>query len=294
VAEKTADFAITPSESVISYNTWPDGSKPKVQGIAACLQDSTSAIVTLKDSGLDRPNKLDGKRYASYGARYEGRIVQTMIKHDGGKGDYQELALPMLGIWNSLVKKEAEATWVFLGWEGVEAKMKGIALNTFKLEDYGVKYGYSPLLVTHPDTLSSKPDMVRAFLSATAQGFEFAAAHPEVAAEQFLSAVSKAYASCPLPEPLDKDMVKEAQVFTASHYLNSDGRWGVMQPKVWDDFLDWLCANGLLTTKVQSRASASDKSTSLDGLRQGDVGEPIPREAISSKSLFTNDFLPKS
>eukprot|EP00983_Pelagomonas_calceolata_P095840 1158060-Pelagomonas_calceolata.AAC.11 len=111
VAEKTADFAITPSESVISYNTWPDGSKPKVQGIAACLQDSTSAselfvhhmrgalptcrVVTLKDSGLDRPNKLDGKhkkgmraninpgidiRYASYGARYEGRIVQMFVE----------------------------------------------------------------------------------------------------------------------------------------------------------------------------------------------------------------------
>ncbi|KAF5842796.1 NMT1/THI5 like-domain-containing protein [Dunaliella salina] len=197
-----------------------------------------------------------------------------MIKHDGGKGDYQELALPMLGIWNSLVKKEAEATWVFLGWEGVEAKRKGIALNTFKPEDYGVQYGYSPLLVAHPDSLSSKPDMVRAFLSATAQGFEFAAAHPEAAADQFLDAVNKVYASTPLPEPLDRDMVKEAQV--------------------WDDFLDWLSANGLLTTKVQSRAPSSDKSTSLDGLRQGDVGEVIPREAIFSNSLFTNDFLPKS
>lgn len=33
------------------------------------VQNDTSAIVTLSSSGLDRPSKLDGKVYASYGAR---------------------------------------------------------------------------------------------------------------------------------------------------------------------------------------------------------------------------------
>jgi NitT/TauT family transport system substrate-binding protein len=42
---------------------------------------------------------------------------------------------------------------VFLGWEGVEAELAGVALNTFKLESFNVPYGYSPLLVAHPDTL---------------------------------------------------------------------------------------------------------------------------------------------
>ena len=48
--------------------------------------------------------QLDGKRYASYAARFEGRIVQQMLKADGGSGDYQELALPMLGVFNTLLK----------------------------------------------------------------------------------------------------------------------------------------------------------------------------------------------
>lgn len=42
--------------------------------------------------------------YASYGARYEGRIVQELIKADGGSGSYDERALPMLGIWNTLLE----------------------------------------------------------------------------------------------------------------------------------------------------------------------------------------------
>lgn len=37
--------------------------------------------------------------YASYAARFEGRIVQSMIRNDGGTGEFQEKVLPMLGIW---------------------------------------------------------------------------------------------------------------------------------------------------------------------------------------------------
>ena len=47
--------------------------------------------------------------------RYEGRIVQRLIQADGGKGDYKEVAPPMLGIWNTLLAGEAQATWVFMG-----------------------------------------------------------------------------------------------------------------------------------------------------------------------------------
>ena len=43
--------------------------KYKVQAVAALLQDDTSAIVTLESSEVDRPAKLDGSVYASYGAR---------------------------------------------------------------------------------------------------------------------------------------------------------------------------------------------------------------------------------
>ena len=45
-----------------------------VQAVAALLQTDTSAIVTLASSGLDRPKKLDGKVYGSYGARYPCRV----------------------------------------------------------------------------------------------------------------------------------------------------------------------------------------------------------------------------
>ncbi len=40
-----------------------------MQAVAALLAEDTSAIVTLNSSGLDSPKSLDGRTYASYGAR---------------------------------------------------------------------------------------------------------------------------------------------------------------------------------------------------------------------------------
>ena len=59
-------------------------------------QDSGHAIVTLKSSGITRPAQLDGKVYASYAARYEGRIVAKLIQADGGTGTFTESTPPML------------------------------------------------------------------------------------------------------------------------------------------------------------------------------------------------------
>lgn len=41
--------------------------------------------------------------YASYGARFEGRIVQQLIRSDGGTGLFHEKQLSMRSTWDSLV-----------------------------------------------------------------------------------------------------------------------------------------------------------------------------------------------
>ena len=59
----------------------------------------------------------------------------------------------------------------------------------------------------------------------------------------------------------------------------------------WEQFLDWLSDNGLLTSKVQSRTTGGGDTASLDALRAGDAGETIPRNSVSTDSLFTNSYL---
>jgi hypothetical protein len=99
-----------------------------------------AAVPVLRaESGISRPRELSGKRYASYGARYEGRIVQQLIKNDGGDGEYiEDTSIGMLGIWKTLLSGKADATWVFTAWEGVMAEQAGASLNVFHLDEYKV------------------------------------------------------------------------------------------------------------------------------------------------------------
>ena len=107
--------------------------------LVLCNASNFRTALYIADSGISRPKELSGKRYASYGARYEGRIVQQMIKNDGGDGEYiEDTSMGMLGIWKTLLAGKADATWVFMGWEGVMAKQGGVELNVFQLDDYKV------------------------------------------------------------------------------------------------------------------------------------------------------------
>ncbi len=258
VATGEATLAIAPSESVISYQTHPD--YPSLQAVAAVCQTDMSAIVTLDDSGLSRPADLDGQTYASYDARFEDYIVRQLIRNDGGDGDLDIVTPPKLGIWNTLLDGEADATWVFMPWEGRMAEREGIELNAFYLDEYDVPYGYTPVLVARPDSINAEADQLTAFLEATAEGYTFAVENPEEAAELLKHTANG----------IDNDelaFLSESQRAIADAYLTADGEWGPMAHERWDDFVEWLAANEILTT--------------VDG-------EPLAAEALPTEALYTN------
>lgn len=137
-----------------------------------------------------------------------------------------------------------------------------------------------------------KRESIAAFLQATARGYRFAAEEPEAAARVFLAAVKEEYAEgVPLSQPFDEEMVVASHVYTARHFLDASESWGKMEAEKWGAYVDWLDDKGLLTEKVQSRKEPSEQTTSLDGLREGDVGARVPRGSIVVEDLFTNSLL---
>ncbi len=229
-----ADFAIAPTESAISLRT---KNKPvAAKAIAALLQQDVSAIAVREESGITRPAELDGKRYASYGARYEDKIVQQMVKNDGGEGDLQLSYPDKLGIWNTLLEQEADATWVFQNWEGVEAKTQGIRLRYFQMGDYGIPYGYSPVLLAVDERMAERQAQYTAFLQATKRGFLHARNKPGDAVELLAPHVPK--------HDRERIDLLEAQTFTNAHY-GDEHTWGRMDPERVKQFTEWLKKQGI-------------------------------------------------
>lgn len=233
------DLALCPMESLLSYRT-KEKAFP-LKAIAAVLQNDLSSIAVLQDSGIERPAQLDGKTYASYKARYEDAIVASLVRNDGGKGDLVLQYPERLGIWNILLENKADSTWIFDNWEGVQAKLGGVALRHFKMADYGIPYGYSPVLVGNEAYIAEQSETLRAFLAATTKGFAWAASNSEKMADLLLDWVPEA--------DKDKAMLVAAQDATSAHYISSKtGSWGHMDEQKVEAYLKWLLEKGLETT----------------------------------------------
>jgi len=262
VATGEATLAVGPSESVISYHTHPE--YPSLTAVAAVCQTDRSAIVTLADDSIDRPAQLDGRRYASYDARFEDDIVRQLIRNDGGDGDVEIVTPPKLGIWDTVLDGDADATWVFMPWEGLLAERDGVDLTPFYLDEYDIPYGYTPVLLARPDTIADDAERLEGFLTASARGYRFAAENPAEAATILREAATGMDAD-------DPDFLERSQRELAEAYLTADGEWGRMTTERWDRFVTWLADRGILT---------------------GVDGTPIPAEDLPAEELYTNERLP--
>lgn len=242
------DFALAPTESVISYQT--KSSRMEAVAVATLFQKDMSAIVTLSTSRIMHPQALDGKIYASYKARYEDTIVRQMIINDGGKGDLIIKYPKKLGIWNTLLKGQADATWIFLNWEGIEAQTQGLNLNTFQLADYQIPYSYSPVIISNRQNINQRKAVYRSFLDATRQGFLYAQANPEESAKILTQYV---------PETDQKNInILESQLMTSPHYGKAEN-WGKMEESKMQEFIDWLIANNLEKGITQAQSIFSNE-----------------------------------
>ena len=107
------------------------------------------------------------------------------------------------------------------------------------------------MLVADPNRLD--PATTKAFLAATARGFAFAAEQPDEAASLFFTLATSENPG--LPMQLDADMCARSARYLAAKkaFTNDAGEWDVMSRERWAAFIDWLSANGLLTSAAPSR-----------------------------------------
>lgn len=255
VGSGTAEFGVSFQE-VLSF-ALADG-QPLVS-VAAIVQHNTSAFVTIAaDHPLQRPADMAGLTYGGFGQPdLETAIIDTLLACDGADpGTVTYLDVGFVDLVALMEQERIDLAWIFYGVQGIQAEQRGVELDTLLLADYldCVPDYYTPLLITHEDMVDEQPDVVAAFVQATARGYAYTIANPDEAAELLLDAV---------PE-LDADTTRAGVNWFAPRYQDDAPRWGQQSPAVWQNFTDFLVENGILA-------------------------EPIDTDAA-----FTNEFLPGS
>ena len=139
-------------------------------------------------------------------------------------------------------------------------------LTCLRLEDYGIPYGYSPVLLASPALIHDAGEtgfqIIRDFLSAAAKGFEMAVADSDAAA--LILQQEGVHPS------LDNiEFLCESQRYMCTEYLDSRGTWGRMESRRWDEFVQFLLKNQIVTLRDGAAVSS-----------------------VEAQDVFTNEFLP--
>ncbi|MDK2881884.1 MAG: NitT/TauT family transport system substrate-binding protein [Bacillota bacterium] len=246
VAAGKADFGVSYQEEVTNARV----AGIPVKAIAAIIQHNTSGFASPVEKGIETPKDFEGKKYGGWGSPMEEAMIKALMEKYGA--DFQKVQMINIGSADffSSVKKDIDFAWIYWGWTGIEAELRGMKLNFIKLvdEDPALDY-YTPVLIASEKTLAEKPELVRKFLAATSRGYQFAIAQPEEAANILTGAV---------PE-LNKELVLASQKYLAKEYQADAPRWGEMKASVWKKYADWMYERKLIEKNIDPEAAFTNE-----------------------------------
>ncbi len=256
VSSGKADVGISSTEGIVA----DAAVNQPVVSIAAIIQHNTSALITLANSGITRPKDLSGKVYGGFGAPYESAVVGEIIKQDGGTGQFKNVTLNVDAM-QALESHRIDFVWVFEGWEVIQAQRAGVKLHVFPITNYGVADYYTPNIVTSPNEIKQKPDLLRRFMAATAKGYEYARTHAQDSAQMLLGANPQGT----FPDP---GLVFASQEFLSPRYADPGRKWGWQDAAAWHGYPQFII-----------------NSNGIDDA----AGHPI--HSMDFNRLYTNQFL---
>lgn len=231
-----ADFGVSFQEQVTLSRAQ---SETPLVSIAAIIQHNTSGFASRAALNVEGPADWEGLTYGAFSSPFEEPTLRSLMEYDGG--DFSLLTITDVGYADPLAllqEEQVDLVWIYYGWEGIQAEQQGVEISTVMMSDWFdcIPDYYTPILIASEDTVANRPELVRAFLSAVARGYEFAADHPDEAASILLDAV---------PE-LDETVVREAQAWMSPRYAEDAPQWGYQAAAVWEDYAGWMIDNGII------------------------------------------------
>jgi ABC-type nitrate/sulfonate/bicarbonate transport system substrate-binding protein len=252
VATGKADFGISAQEQVTDA---------RVQGlplvsIATILQHNTSGFASLANKNIHTAKDFEGKTYGGWGLPSETATIKALMEKD--KADINKVKMINIGDADpvaSMAKGSVDLTWIFYGWEGIQAELAGTPLNMIWLKDINSALDdYTPVLVTSEKMIQEKSDVVHRFAQAVSEGYRYAIKNPDDAANILIKNAPEA----------DQQLIKKSQAWISPQYQADASQWGVQKASVWHNYAQWMFDHKLI------------------------------EKMIDTDKAFTNDFLPKA
>jgi putative hydroxymethylpyrimidine transport system substrate-binding protein len=211
-----------------------------VKSVMAIMQQPLNSIISMKETGIEEPKDLAGKKVGYAGQSFGSAVLDTVLRQAGEDPASVEKVNVGLDLRPALISKQVDAV-VDAYWniEAVELAQEGFETNVIRLPEVGVP-NYNELIIATSDSYAQEnPDIVRRFVKALVEGHQYAVENPEAARDALLAA----------NEELDPEVAQETVALTVPLF-GEPGRIGYQDPEEWRAYVDWAVENEVLPGPV--------------------------------------------
>jgi NitT/TauT family transport system substrate-binding protein len=206
--------------------------------LAAIFQQSPVCFVTMAGSGIQRPQDFVGHRVGIKVGTGTDIPYYVMLANVGVDSTMME-EVPVGADLTPFYQGEIDVYPGFVINEPNTIRRAGYDINVILASDYGVNE-YADVLFTTEEMIARNSDVVRRFVHAMMQGWQYATEHPKETIDIVMQYT-----------PDSERIHQEAMLDTAVRLANPGGvKMGTMTLRVWQGMADTLLKYGVIDTPV--------------------------------------------
>ena len=214
-----------------------------VKSIGAVVQGPLNIVLSLAEENITSPEDLVGKTIGYAGTELSEALIRSIMAYVGADSGDVEMIDVGFDLMSSMTTGNVDATiGCLVNHEVPQMEEEGFAVNYFDLDDYGVPTYYEGIFLASDDMIANEPEVLSAFLRASAKGFADMKADPEGALTTLLD--NQNAENFPLSETVER----ESMSVLLPMMETDDAPFLSQSDECWQANIDWLLEQGLIDT----------------------------------------------
>ena len=242
VAAGQADIGLYYQQDVIIARANQD---VPVKSIGAVVQAPLNIVLSLAEEDIHSPEDLVGRTIGYAGTELSEALIRSIMAYVGADSSDVEMIDVGFDLMSSMTTGNVDATiGCLVNHEVPQMEEEGFDVSYFELDDYGVPTYYEGVFLASDEMIESEPEVLSAFLRASAKGFEDVKNDPAGALRTLLDNQNEE--NFPLSETVETKSLETLLPMMET----ADAPFLSQTEESWQDNIDWLLSQGLIDEAI--------------------------------------------
>ncbi|MGL5277647.1 MAG: ABC transporter substrate-binding protein [Cetobacterium sp.] len=241
-AAKKADIGISYLNNVVMARA---NENIPIKSFGAILQRSVNTVISLKEKNITSPKDFQNKIAGTSGGVLSETYLKSMMISENLNPNSLKITDVGFELLTSMITNQVDFTiGNMINHEVPIIKEKGIDINYFLIDNFGIPQAYELILVANDELLNQNKDTYAKVLKAMQKGFEDVKNNPNECLDLLLS--KQAIDQFPLSETVEKESLEILLPIMET----PQNKFLTQTKEVWRNNINWLYENGIIQKKV--------------------------------------------